>query len=214
MKLQWPWQRSAAVDSTRWLVVDVESTGLDPYSDRLLAIAGVAVRFEESRPYLDPSDSFEVVVQQNAPKVDKSNILIHGIGVGAQRDGVDPVQALAAFEQWAGNAALVGFHSPFDEAMINRATSKFLGKKLPNVWLDLAWVAPLAMPKEKARSLDDWMDLRQVTCAVRHQAAADAWATAQLLQSLWPALQAQKEPLDAQSLRRRAEQLRWLSKSG
>lgn len=211
MKFQWPWRRAAKIDATRWLVVDVESTGLDPYADRLLAIAGVAMRFDEGRPYLDPSDSFEVVLQQSAPSVDKSNILIHGIGVGAQRAGTDAAQALHDFEDWVADAALLAFHSPFDEAMINRATAQFLGRKLPNVWLDLAYVARLAMPKEKARSLDEWMELRQVSCAVRHQAAADAWATAQLLQSLWPQLQGQKEPLDAESLRRRAEQLRWLS---
>jgi DNA polymerase-3 subunit epsilon len=213
MKFQLPWRRAAEVDATRWLVVDVESTGLDPSSDRLLAIAGVAVHFENEKPYLDPADSFQVVLQQDAPTLDKSNILIHGIGVGAQRTGMEPAQALAAFEVWASQAPLVAFHAPFDEAMIRRAMTKFLRRKLPNLWVDLAYVAQLAMPQAKARSLDDWMELRQVTCAVRHQAAADAWATAQLMQSLWPLLQSQREPLDAARLKRRSEQLRWLGAS-
>jgi DNA polymerase III subunit epsilon len=214
MNFDWPWKREQRVDDLRWLVVDVESTGLDVSSDRLLAIAGVAVHFEAGRPTLQPSDSFQVVVQQRHTTVDKANILIHGIGVGAQRAGTEPAQALAAFEAWAGQSPLLAFHAPFDEAMIRRAMSQFLRRRLPNLWLDLAYIAQLAMPQAKARSLDDWMALRHVTCAVRHQAAADAWATAQLMLSLWPALQAQREPLDAQRLRKRSEQLRWLGGAG
>lgn len=213
MKFHLPWRRAPEVDATRWLVVDVETTGLDPNSDRLLAIAGVAVHFRNDKPYLDPADSFQVILQQDAPTLDKSNILIHGIGLGAQRTGMAPAQALAAFEDWAGQAPLVAFHAPFDEAMIRRAMAQFLRRKLPNLWVDLAYVAQLAIPHAKARSLDEWMELRQVTCAVRHQAAADAWATAQLMQSLWPLLQAQREPLDAARLKRRSEQLRWLGAS-
>ncbi len=214
MNFSWPWTRAHPVDNQRWLVVDVESTGLDVSSDRLLAIAGVAVHFDAGKPTLQASDSFQVVVQQRQTTVDKANILIHGIGVGAQRAGTEPAQALAAFEAWAGQSPLLAFHAPFDEAMIRRAMNQFLRRRLPNVWLDLAYIAQLAMPQAKARSLDDWMALRHVTCAVRHQAAADAWATAQLMLSLWPALQAQREPLDAQRLRKRSEQLRWLGGAG
>jgi DNA polymerase III subunit epsilon len=214
MKFTWPWASAAPVDSKRWLVVDVETTGLDPYADRLLAIAGVAMCFEDNKPFLDPTDSFEVILQQERPTLDKPNILIHGIGLGAQRSGLAPKTALTAFERWVGHAPLVAFHAPFDEAMIQRAMNKFLGRKLPNIWLDLAYIAPLAAPQAQAKSLDDWMALRRVTCATRHQAVADAWATAQVLQSLWPELKAQRQPLDAVGLRKRAEQLRWLSKSG
>jgi DNA polymerase III subunit epsilon len=213
MKFRWPWHRTATdTQVNRWLVVDVESTGLDPYTDRLLAIAGVAVRFDGGRLYLEPADSFEVVLQQDNPTDDKSNILIHGIGVAAQRNGMAPAQALLAFENWATDAVLVAFHAPFDEAMIQRAMTKFLRRKLAHRWLDLAYLAPLALPAEKAKSLDEWLDLRGIRCAVRHQAVADAWATAQLLQSIWPALQLQGEPLDAANLHRRAEQLRWLTR--
>jgi DNA polymerase-3 subunit epsilon len=35
---------------------------------------------------------------------DKANILLHGIGVGAQRAGMPPAEALAAFARYAHGA--------------------------------------------------------------------------------------------------------------
>ncbi|MFM7972712.1 MAG: hypothetical protein ACKPCJ_10670, partial [Betaproteobacteria bacterium] len=48
----------------RWLVVDVESSGLDPSRDRLLAIAAVAVHFDEDfrHPRIELGDAFEVLL--------------------------------------------------------------------------------------------------------------------------------------------------------
>jgi DNA polymerase-3 subunit epsilon len=38
----------------------------------------------------------------------------------------------------------------------------------------------------RARSLDEWMAHFGITCAVRHQAAADTLAECELLQRVWP----------------------------
>ena len=38
--------RRPALDDSRWVVLDVESSGLDPRRDRLLAVAAVAVRVQ------------------------------------------------------------------------------------------------------------------------------------------------------------------------
>ena len=45
----------------RWLVLDVESSGLDASRDRLLALAAVAVRLDARHAWIDLADSFEVV---------------------------------------------------------------------------------------------------------------------------------------------------------
>lgn len=188
--MRW-WPRQVKVDDQRWLVVDVESSGLDPQRDRLLAIAGVAVQRQDLGWTIDLADSFEVVLLQPADHpVDKTNILIHGIGVQAQRSGVPPTEALHAFERWVGQGVLVGFHSAFDKALIDRCSSQWLRRRMANPWLDLAELGPAVAPAGAAstaqRSLDDWMQRFGIECAVRHQAAADAHATAQLFLSLWP----------------------------
>jgi DNA polymerase-3 subunit epsilon len=206
-----PWKRAPAPDPRRWVVVDVESSGLDAARDRLLAIAAIAVHLDEGAlPRIVPADSFEVVLRQDETVVDKPNILVHGIGVGAQRAGVEPRQAMSQFEDWLGASPLVAFHAAFDETMIQRAMKAVLGHRLPNPWLDLEPLARIARPAVKARALDDWLALTGLHAAVRHQAASDALVTAQLMQVLWPALVAQREPMDFTSLRKRTEQARWL----
>ena len=210
MKLRMPWRSAPALDEPRWLVVDVESSGLDASSARLLAIAGVAVHFDAGKPRINLGDSFEIVLRQPGQTVDKANILLHGIGVGAQRAGVEPREALSLFLAWAGQAPLLAFHSVFDETMIARALREVKLPALAQPWLDLAQLAPLAQPEVQAKALDEWLSHHGLVCAVRHQAVADALVTAELLLKLWPLIAAGGEPVGFADLRRRIRQRRWL----
>ena len=94
----------------RWVVVDTETSGLDPVTDRLLAIGAVTVDGMGIR--LD--DSFEVVMRSNQAS-DKDNVVIHGIGHEAQSLGVPAADALGAFALFVADAPCVGFHSEFDQ---------------------------------------------------------------------------------------------------
>lgn len=203
---------AGAPEASRWVVLDVETSGLDLASDRLLAIAAIGVELQP-RPRIVLGDSFEILLRQPADEAVapdyKSNILLHGIGLAAQRGGVEPVQALQAFERWVGASPLIAFHAAFDEGMIQREMGRLLSHKLPNAWLDLEPVAALTHPQAACRSLDDWMRYFDIRCAQRHQAAADTMATAELLLRLWPALQARGETRLA-DLCRMAAQRRWL----
>lgn len=173
----------AAPAAARFVVADVEATGLDVSRDRLIAIGAVIV--EAAR--IDLSRSFYVVLRQPEPS-SRENILVHGIGGTAQRAGQDPVEALLAFLEFAGKAPLVGFHAGFDDALIRRATREFLGEAGERRWIDLAQLAPDLMPGEaRARQqLDAWLERFGVEVFGRHDAAADALATAQLLLALLP----------------------------
>jgi len=137
----------------RWVVVDTETTGLDADNDRLLAIGAVAV----DRAGICLADSFEVLVQNLAPG-DKDNVVIHGIGYEAQREGMPIPQALAAFAAYVAGAPCVGFHCPFDRAVLARsASSARVSLSLPR-WLDLDPLAAALVPdayQRGARSLDD-----------------------------------------------------------
>ncbi|WP_349744953.1 3'-5' exonuclease [Roseateles cavernae] len=211
------WQRltgRGSVDAQqRWVVLDVETTGLDLERDRLLAIAAIAVELRPE-PRILLGDSFEILLRQDearpVPADYKANILLHGIGLAAQRSGVEPATALRAFEQWAGAAPLLAFHAAFDEAMIQREMGRLLGRRLSNRWLDLEPVAAVLHAQGRRRSLDEWMAHFGIRCAQRHQAAADTLATAELLLRLWPALRERGETRFS-DLRRIAGQRRWLA---
>lgn len=207
------WQRllgGAPVNAERWVLVDVETSGLDMRHDRLLAIAAIALRLDgDASPCIDLGDSFEAVLRQDAAPANKANILLHGIGVGEQRAGAAPAEALGAFEAWLGDAPLVAFHAAFDQTMIGRAMKTTLDRTLANPWLDLEPVADSLYPEVGGRALDDWLEHFGIECAVRHQAAADTLATGELLQRLWPAARAQRCTTFAR-LSKLAEQRRWL----
>jgi len=203
--------RRAQDGPERWLVLDVESSGLDARRDRLIAIAAVAVRVGEAGPAVMLGDSFEVVLRQPAPaQPDKANIMLHGIGLGEQLAGREPAQALQDFLDFVGASPLVAFHAAFDRTLIERALRSAGLPRLRNPWLDLEPLAAVLQPKVRARSLDEWLGHFGIRCLQRHQAAADTLATAELLQRLWPALRAEcARPRFADALAL-AAQRRWM----
>jgi DNA polymerase-3 subunit epsilon len=201
--------RSAPANETRWVVLDVETSGLDIRRDRLLAIAAIAMRVDWPTKTLkvDLGDSFEVVLQQDEAS-SKDNILLHGIGVQQQRDGMNPALALQAFTDFIGDAPLLAFHAAFDQAMIDRFARKHLGHRLVNHWVDIDHLCAVTHEAVPARALDDWMVYFGISCAVRHQAAADTMAECELIQRIWPkAASCCSNWRDVQKL---AAQHRWL----
>lgn len=192
-------------NENRWVVVDVESSGLNPKTDRLISIAALAIVFDEQRkPRLDLGDSFEVVIKQPPElldSIDKENILIHGIGVDAQKKGVPAAQALDAFLKYVDRSPLLAFHSWFDEILINKALKKILGKCTHKHWVDLEHVAAVLHRENHQLPLDIWMQRYGVTCETRHQAASDVMATSQLFLKLWP-LMAKRKATSWKSMKR------------
>ena len=171
--------RSVSVEHSRFVVVDVETTGLNLMQDKLISIGAVAV----VNGKIALGDSFYVVLQQQAAS-EKGNILLHGIGTSAQLEGEPPVDALLAFLVYLGKSPLVAFHVTFDETMIKRALRDYLGLNFKHPWLDLAYVMPGLHPPlaRKLRALDDWVGQFNIRIDARHNALADALATAQLFQ--------------------------------
>ncbi len=179
----WKELPDAALDvpaaGARYVVVDVETTGLSLTHDRLISIGAVAL----VNGKIALGDSFYVVLQQRAAS-ERDNILLHGIGTAAQLEGEAPVEAMLAFLEYLGKAPLVAFHVTFDETMIKRALRKYLGLNFKHPWLDMAYVMPGLNPPlaRKLRALDDWIGQFNIRIDARHNALADALATAQLLQ--------------------------------
>jgi DNA polymerase-3 subunit epsilon len=191
----------------RWVVVDTETAGLDPQRDALLAIGGVAV----DAAGINPADSFEIVLR-NEPSGSTQSVTIHGIGHEAQRAGVPAAEALGAYLAWAGDAPAVGFHADFDRVVLARALAAAGLPPDRRRWLDLAPLAAALAAHAKPRggeSLDDWLAAYGIGCVARHNAAADACATAELLLRL-RADAARQGAHDFDGLARVARQQRWL----
>lgn len=204
--------QTTPVDESRWIMLDVETSGLDTQRDRLIAIAAIALRvdWKTKKLLVDIGDSFEVILQQEQTS-SKDNILLHGIGAQKQRDGIHPLLALQTFNQFIGASPLLAFHAAFDETMIQRYQRKYLNTELPNVWLDIDHLCAVTYEKVSARALDDWMAHFGIRCAIRHQAVADTLAECELLQRIWPKVSAQCSKWD--DVKKLAKQQRWVRRA-
>ena len=165
----------------RWVVVDVETSGMDVATDALIAVGAVAI--VDGR--VVPGDSLEIIVRQ-ATASSRENILVHGVGAQAQLNGIDPPQAVRAFMDYVGLAPMLAFHAPFDRGFIARAAKAYLNQPFDNPWLDIAELAPALEPRVTLKSLDEWLRHYAIPVSVRHSAASDAFATALLAARLLP----------------------------
>lgn len=194
----------------RFVVVDVETTGLDITRDRLLAIGAVDVRHAA----IQFGSGFERVLRQETAS-DPENILVHRIVGSDQLAGEDPREVLVAFLEHTTEATLVGFHAHFDDAMLRRAFREHLGLLWSADWLDLALLGPAVAAAagtplaRNQRNLDAWLAQFDLHIAHRHNAVADALGTAQLLQVLLRLADAQGAGSVA-ALQRLARAQRWL----
>lgn len=168
---QTPFERS------RWVVMDTETSGLQPATDRLLSIG--AVHLDQLR--INLGSGFEAVLRQTQPSA-PGNIVIHGIGADQQRAGEEPPLALLRFLEFAGHAPLIAYHARFDSAFMQRALREHLGIDPGLRWLDLAAVLPPLFEARRDLALDDWLLRFGIEVPVRHSAVGDALATAQLAQ--------------------------------
>lgn len=202
------------LQNARWVVVDVETTGLDIHRDQLLAIGAIGV----TGSALTPPDSLEVVLKQGVAS-SAANILVHRITGSEQRGGQPPGEALDAFLEFANperTVGCVGYHAAFDEAMLKHACKQH-GRTLPAAlaFLDLADLAPALLPgvlPVKA-PLDDWLAHFDIRVAQRHHAVADALGTAQLFLALRAIALARNLTTSAR-LFELARAQRWLNRGG
>lgn len=161
----------------RFVVVDVETSGLDTRRDRLLAIGACAVEALRLRP----GENYVSILRSEETN-QRENILIHGIGPQAQAAGQPPEESLMDFLEFIGKQPLVAFHASFDQAMLNHACRDALGVRLTNPWLDLAHLAPALFPEARLgqAGLDEWLGHFSLRAQARHRAGDDAFVTAEL----------------------------------
>ena len=129
-----------------------------------------------------------------------------------QTEGAPAADALLAFLEYLGKDPLVAFHVTFDQSMIRRALIQYLGMSFKHAWIDLAYIMPALNPAlaAKYRSLDDWISHFDIRNDARHNALADALATAQLFQ-IALAQAGKKNITDFAALRDVEKAQRWVS---
>jgi DNA polymerase-3 subunit epsilon len=163
--------------ASRYVTVDIESTGFDMRHDRVLSIGAVAV----DQCAIDLAYCFEVVLRQ-AESSSGDNILIHHIGGERQLGGENPAESLLQFLEYVRHCPLVAFRVEFNQTMIDRALKETLGTMSQSPWLDLAELLPALYPSNENKTMDDWLAKMNIRRLAPHGALAGALAAAQMLQ--------------------------------
>ncbi|MFN3629103.1 MAG: PolC-type DNA polymerase III [Casimicrobiaceae bacterium] len=202
-------RRRASLGATgpRWITLDLETTGLDPKSDRIVEIGGVAI----TEGVIDLADSLHRVIADSG-RPSAENRVVHGISAAEQTDGCALRDGLDALIAWRQSAPLVGFHTRFDVAFIGAALRRQgnmdAAQTFESDFIDLAVIAPAVFPDLPARGLRDWSRALGLPVRKQHRATADALATAHLLQRILARLPADERSFPA--LRALERSRRWL----
>ena len=159
------------LSQARWVVIDCETSGLDPRRDRLLSVGAIRVRSER----IELGEAFSVRVRSPVASA-AENILVHGIGGDEQLAAPPPEEVLPQFASFVEGSIPVAFHAWFDREVLQRA-----GLRIAPRWLDLEPLAHALYPGRKLRTLDEWISSFGIESAARHDALFDALASAELL---------------------------------
>lgn len=175
------WTDATPVEQVRFVVLDSETTGLDPRKDRLITIGAIAVINGE----ILLEDSYEALL-----KVDynTSAITVHGVTREESREGLDEPEALEQFLDYLKDGVIVGHHIGHDVDTFNAGYERHWGFNLSNLSLDTMALA-LVLEQDGAFaqyehfrnfSLDALCERFGVIPHDRHTAPGDAFMTAQV----------------------------------
>jgi DNA polymerase-3 subunit epsilon len=193
------WTGETPVAQVRFVVLDTETTGLDPRRDRLITIGAVAVLGGE----ILLEDSFEVMLELD---YNRSSVTVHGITRDEALGGMDEAQAVALFLNYLKDGVIVGHHIGHDVEALSVASERHFGFRLRNRSLDTMDLT-LHLNDTGAFgdsrmadgfSLDALCEMFGIRAHDRHTAGGDAFLTAQIfLRLLRAAGQAGWTTLDA-----------------
>jgi DNA polymerase-3 subunit epsilon len=175
------WGDGTPVDQVRFVVLDSETTGLNPATDRIITIGAVAVIAGEIR--LDDGFAALVKIAKNT-----SAVTVHGVTRDQALEGVDEAVALERFLDYLGDGVIVGHHIGHDIATLDVALERHWGIRIANRSLD---TMDLTLHLEKDGAFSGRPPIKQFTldalCGMfgviphdRHTATGDAFITAQV----------------------------------
>jgi DNA polymerase III subunit epsilon len=175
------WSGDTPIDQVRFVVLDMETTGLNAETDRIVTIGAVAVTGREI--VLD--DAFDALL---ALAENTSAVTVHGITRDQSRGGLDEPVAVERFLDYLRDGVIVGHHIRHDVGTLDAACERIWGFRTQNQSLDTMDLtlhlerdgAFAGRPPIRRYTLDALCDLFGVVPHDRHTASGDAFITAQI----------------------------------
>ncbi len=118
---------------TELVVLDTETTGLNPQKDEILSIGAVIIRDNK----IVMNQSFECFVKPSA-NISKESIKIHHIRECDLLEAIEVEDAIRQLLDFMGNRPIVGYYIDFDHKMISKYTKQIIGSTLPQPTIELS----------------------------------------------------------------------------
>ncbi len=164
-----------------YVVFDLETTGLDSQSDRIIEIAAVKVKDGEVvgrfSTFVDPERNI-------SDKIVRLTGITNSMVAGAP----DQKTAVSSFLDFARGSILVAHNAAFDTSFIRYACNKF-GFEYGFAALDTLALSRLLYPELKAHKLDKVCEHLHVLLDGHHRAINDAEATAGIMLKMFAELE-------------------------
>ena len=165
------------------VAIDSETTGLNPKTDRVIELAGVAIHAGK----VLPEENFQTLIDPKIPIPSKST-KIHTITDEETKGKPDFKESFASFSSWINGRFILGFSLGFDFSIFEQEHLRH----------DLVWREPLSLdveelihvikpnlPNYSLETVATWLN---VEIKDRHRALPDAIITANVFIKLIPIL--------------------------
>jgi DNA polymerase III subunit epsilon len=146
---------------TRYVVIDVATSGPRAEEDGLLGISAVGLQVGS----IAAADAFALDFSADDPAVESQ---------------------LAAFLTYAAKAPLVTYHAPFVGGFLQHVYRERLAVDFQPQWIDLAWLLP-SLFKDKSPTvgpLDEWLEILAIDSGGRRDTMTNTLMLARLFQML------------------------------
>lgn len=149
-----------------YIVLDVETTGLDVYKERMIEFAAVKLVGNKI------TDRFETLINPEQP-IRYSSYLIHNISQEMVEDAPKLPEIMPKILDFIGDYPIVGHNVVFDFNFINHASKLVYGKEITNRTIDSQALFKEVFPDEVSHGLEALMQRMNVEYSTRHRAMAD-----------------------------------------
>lgn len=177
----------APLAGLRYVVLDTETTGLDPARDAVLALGAVTALAGPGGGRIVREAAFDRLVDPGRP-ITAAARRVHGISPEMVAGRAPLSAVLPEFCRFAEGAVWVAHNAAFDLRFLERAAAEAGLAPRPPV-LDTLLLSAVVHPGQPSHALDALLLRYGIEPVGRHTALGDALLTAELLLRLLPQLQ-------------------------
>lgn len=153
-----------------YTLIDIETTGLSPYRDRVTELGGIKVRDGEI-----VDEYTHLVAYEKSNKVPAFITKLNGITEEKIiNEGIPVDEATHDFREFIGDDVIIGYNINFDLNFVYDLAQKFKLKELNNDYVDVLRLARAYYPKERHNRLLDCMQRAGIAQVEQHRGLDDS----------------------------------------